>query len=54
MGNPWSGLPFPSPADFPDPGIKPTLQADLPTESPRKPLVVVGFTPINRKQPKPR
>ena len=32
----WSGLPFPSPEDFPNPGIKPrspTLQADdLPTE----------------------
>ena len=28
----WSGLPFPSPVDLPDPGIKPaspTLQADL-------------------------
>ena len=27
----WSGLPFPSPVDLPDPGIKPgspTLQAD--------------------------
>jgi len=27
----WSGLPFPSPGDFPDPGIEPrspTLQAD--------------------------
>ena len=27
----WSGLPFPSPADLPDPGIEPrspTLQAD--------------------------
>ena len=23
----WSGLPFPSPADFPDPGIKPTSPA---------------------------
>ena len=34
----WSGLPFPSPGDFPDPGIKPrspTLQADaLPSELP--------------------
>ena len=34
----WSGLPFPSPGDFPDPGIKPrspTLQADsLPSEPP--------------------
>ena len=33
----WSGLPFPSPGDLPDSGIKlrsPTLQADsLPTES---------------------
>ena len=32
----WSGLPFPSPGDLPNPGIKPkafTLQADsLPTE----------------------
>ena len=32
----WSGLPFPSPGDLPDPGIKlrsPALQADaLPSE----------------------
>ena len=32
----WSGMPFPSPGDLPDPGIKPrspALQADsLPTE----------------------
>ena len=37
----WSGLPFPSPGDLPNPGIKPgspTLQADtLPAEPPRKP-----------------
>ena len=37
----WSGLPFPSPGDLPDPGIKarsPTLQADsLLSESPGKP-----------------
>ena len=36
-----SGLPFPSPGDLPDPGIKlasPALQADsLPSESPGKP-----------------
>ena len=36
----WSGLPFPSPGDHPDPGIKPgspTLQADaLPSELPGK------------------
>ena len=34
----WSGWPFPSPGDHPDPGIKPgspTLQADaLPSEPP--------------------
>ena len=37
----WSGLPFPSPGDIPDPGIKPgspALQADsLPSEPPGKP-----------------
>ena len=36
----WSGLPFPSPGDLPNPGIKPkspTLQADsLPSELPGK------------------
>ena len=39
----WSGLPFPSPGDLPDPGIKsrsPTLQADaLPSEPAGKPLI---------------
>ena len=34
----WSGLPFPSPGDLPNPGIEPgapTLQADsLPSETP--------------------
>ena len=38
----WSGLPFPSPGDLPDLGIKPgspPLQADsLPTELQGKPL----------------
>ena len=37
----WSGLPFPSPGDLPNPGIEPgspTLQADaLPSEPPGKP-----------------
>ena len=37
----WNGLPFPSPGDLPDPGIKPrppALQADaLPSEPPGKP-----------------
>ena len=36
----WSGLPFPSPGDHPDPGIEPrssALQADsLPSEPPGK------------------
>ena len=38
----WSGLPFPSPGDLPDPGIEarsPTLQADaLTSEPPGKPI----------------
>ena len=38
----WSGLPFPSPGDLPNPGIKPgspALQADsLPCESPGNPI----------------
>ena len=38
----WSGLPFPSPGDLPDPGIEPrspTLQADaLTSEPPWKPI----------------
>ena len=37
----WSGLPFPSPGDLPDPGIEPrspALQEDaFPSEPPRKP-----------------
>ena len=37
----WTGLPFASPGDLPDPGIKPgspALQADvLPSEPPGKP-----------------
>ena len=37
----WSGLPFPSPGDLPDPGIEPrspALQADpLPSEPPGNP-----------------
>ena len=38
----WSGLPFPSPGDLPDPGIEPrspALQADvLSSEPPGKPV----------------
>ena len=39
----WSGLPFPSLGDLPDPGIElrsPALQADsLPSEPPWKPML---------------
>ena len=42
----WSGYPFPSPGDLPNPGIKPrspALQADsLPAEPPGKPLQLIG------------
>ena len=37
----WSGLPFPSPGDLPDPGIEPrspSLQADALTSGPPKSL----------------
>ena len=41
----WSGLPFPSPGDLPDPGIEPkppALQADsLPSEPQGKPAYVI-------------
>ena len=44
----WSGLPFPSPGDLPDPGIEPqspTLQADsLPSEPLGKPNKIIGDT----------
>ena len=42
----WSGLPFPSPGDLPNPGIEPgspALQADaLSSEPPGKPFLVGG------------
>ena len=42
----WSGLPLPSPGDFPNPGIKPVspaLQADAsPSGLPRKPFFCEG------------
>ena len=41
----WSGLPFPSPGDLPDPGTEPrspTLQADsLPSKPPGKPKNII-------------
>ena len=45
----WSGLPFPSPGELPDPGIEPgspILQADtLPSEPPGKPWMVTWLVP---------
>ena len=42
----WSGLPFPSPRDLPDPGIEPrspALQADaLTSEPPGKPYMILS------------
>ena len=44
----WSGLPFPSPGDLPDPGIKPgspALQADsLPSEPPGRCVCSIDTT----------
>ena len=44
----WSGLPFPSPGDLPDPGIEPrspALQADaLHSEPPGKPMDCLDST----------
>ena len=50
----WSGLPFPSPGDLPDPGIEPrslTLEADtLTSEPPGKTTLIaavpLGYTPL--------
>ena len=46
----WSGLPFPSPGDLPDPGIEsgsPTSRADaLTSEPPGKPYNVLNFQQI--------
>ena len=50
----WSGLPFPSPEDLPDPRIKPgspaspALQADsLPTEPPKPAQTTILFSYIS-------
>ena len=52
----WSGLPFPSPVDLPNPGVElrsPALQADsLPSEPLRKPLIswyIMKFLKINKE-----
>ena len=42
----WSGLPFPSPGDFPNPGIEPASPAltggFFATEPPGKPVTVIA------------
>ena len=42
----WTGLPFPSPGDLPNPGLEPRSSAlqeeSLPAETPGKPNYVVG------------
>ena len=54
----WSGLPFPSPEDLPDPGIEPrspALQADtLLSELPEKPhnMLQIQLNQHNPTQPK--
>ena len=49
----WSGLPFPSPGDLPDPGIEsrsPTLQADpLTSAPPGKPHIKLNHFAIHLK-----
>ena len=55
----WSGVPFPSPGNLPDPGIKPrspALQADaLTSEQPGKPkLDNVGHTYTKKLSPQPK
>ena len=48
----WSGLPFPPPADLPNPGIKPrslALQMDsLPSEPPGKPQYIKIIMPTTK------
>ena len=49
----WSGLPFPSPGDLPDPGIEPrspTLQADALTSAPPGKLLNIRIQSL-RKAP---
>ena len=50
----WSGLPFPPPRDFPDPGIEPefpALQADsLPSKSPQRGQLRIGGKGTKKKK----
>ena len=45
----WTGLPFPSPGDLPDPGIEPgspTLQADALLSEPRRRVQIPVISPF--------
>ena len=48
----WSGLPFPSPGDLPDPGMEPgshALQTDvLLSEPPGKPILITSKVEIHK------
>ena len=50
----WSGLPFPSPGDLPDPGIEPatlTLAGGFcPTEPPGKPTISIDITKVTLQE----
>ena len=47
----WSGLPFPSPGDLPDPGIESALQVDsLPSEPPRQSSVLLYLKTLSASQ----
>ena len=54
----WSGQPFPSPGDLPNPGIKPrfpSLQADSsPSEPPGKPCLIYNMSLIKLLMPSPK
>ena len=43
----WSGFPFPSPGDLPDPGIEPRSSALQVNSSLAEPLQVLDFSQIN-------
>ena len=51
----WSGLPFPSPGDLPDPGIEPgspALEADaLTSEPPGIDTIIISILPVRKLRP---
>jgi len=50
----WSGLPFPSPRDLPDPGMgpgSPAFQADTLTSEPPGKLLEIELFPLKESNP---